>query len=133
MLRLRCACLVAEQNNSLLLVRVRENAHWYLPGGKIEVGESAEAAMIREVAEELGIHIEQGSSRYLYTVIAPAYGQAGEVELVCFTAQWQNIPQPLGEISEVAWLPLHEQFKFAPAVQTLCKDFLHKPYTSSVL
>ena len=52
---LRCACLVARQGARLLLVRVRQNQHWYLPGGKIEPHESAQSALQRELAEELGI------------------------------------------------------------------------------
>jgi 8-oxo-dGTP diphosphatase len=119
---LQCACLVDVQDNKLLLVRVRQNQHWYLPGGKVEQGESADQALSRELAEELGIAIQ--NTHYLYTVIAPAYGQAGDVELICYRAEWQGVPRAMGEISEVAWLPLQNLDQFAPAVQVLCKDFL---------
>jgi 8-oxo-dGTP pyrophosphatase MutT (NUDIX family) len=121
---LRCACLVAEQNDKLLLVRVRANKHWYLPGGKIEEDESPEEALERELAEELGIAVDPESVQYLYTVRGPAYGQSREVELVCFAARWKNDPRPHGEISEVEWLHWQEQNKFAPAVQILCEKFL---------
>ncbi|AMC34605.1 NUDIX hydrolase [Janthinobacterium sp. B9-8] len=122
---LQCACLVNVQNQKLLLVRVRNNQHWYLPGGKIEQGESPEHALCRELAEELGITVLPANTRYLYTVLAPAYGQAGDVELICYCAEWQGIPRALGEISEVAWLPLQNPDLFAPAVHVLCRDFLN--------
>ena len=120
----RCACLVATENAKLLLVRVRDNQHWYLPGGKIEAGESAAAALARELAEELGISLSQDSINYLYTVIGPAYGIEGEVELVCYSAHWVNAIEPAGEISEVAWIDYSDDGKFAPAIKILVRDRL---------
>ena len=122
----RCACLVAVEKERLLLVRVRTNEHWYLPGGKIEAGERPEHALERELLEELGIVVERDSVRYLYTVRGPAYGQPGEVELICFSAKWRNSPRALGEISDVQWLDYRERDRFAPAVQMLCASFLEQ-------
>jgi 8-oxo-dGTP diphosphatase len=121
---LRCACLVAVRNGRLLLVRVRQNEHWYLPGGKIEEGEAPEDALRRELREELGLELEPASVSYLYTVRGPAYGQPGEVELICYRAQWTGSPRALGEISEVAWWDVKEPARFAPAVQSLCATHL---------
>ncbi|RFU19224.1 NUDIX hydrolase [Geodermatophilus marinus] len=42
----------------LLLVRRIDDGNWELPGGRIEVGESAVEALAREVAEESGITLE---------------------------------------------------------------------------
>jgi 8-oxo-dGTP pyrophosphatase MutT (NUDIX family) len=122
---IRCACLVAQQGENLLLVRVRQNDHWCLPRGKIEEGESPEQALERELLEELGIAVDTRSVRYLYTVCGPAYGHPGkEVQLACFSAQWSNSPRPLGEITEVRWLPRQARASFAPAVEILCSKFL---------
>ena len=41
----------------VLLVRRIDDGNWELPGGRIEVGESAAQAVIREVAEESGVAI----------------------------------------------------------------------------
>ena len=57
--RLGCgAAIMADRN--LLLVKRRKNpeaGHWGFPGGKVDAGERAIDATIREIAEELGIVI----------------------------------------------------------------------------
>ena len=55
------AALVREDGRLLLQQRPPGKAMaglWELPGGKIEPGESPEAALAREIEEELGAHID---------------------------------------------------------------------------
>jgi ADP-ribose pyrophosphatase YjhB (NUDIX family) len=47
----------AEPGGALLLMRRSDNAHWGLPGGYVERGESVEAAAMREVFEETGCEV----------------------------------------------------------------------------
>lgn len=87
------------------MVRVRDNQHWYLPGGKIEQGEIASEALKREIREELNIKLIPKSIQYLYTVTGPAYNEEALVDLVCFSADWEgkfNLRQRL-----VKWIGLN--------------------------
>ncbi len=54
-----CGAAVVRDGRILLLRRLRppEAGTWSLPGGKIDAGEPWQAAVHREVTEELGIHL----------------------------------------------------------------------------
>ena len=84
---LRCACLVAEEGDRLLLVRVRQNEHWYLPGGKIEEGEQPRDALRRELEEELGIDATIGEE---VLRMRHDYKNGGSVELRFFVVDHYN-------------------------------------------
>lgn len=128
--RIRCACLIIIEKDKLLLVRVQDNLKWYLPGGKIEEGETAEQTLVRETAEELNIQLLPESIRYLTTIIGPAYNQNAEVELICFSADWKGSISPNAEISEVAFFDYSEKHHFAPAICLFFEKWLN-PYLAS--
>jgi 8-oxo-dGTP diphosphatase len=48
------------KDNKVLLTKARGYINTFLPGGHIEFGESAKAALVREVEEELGISCKVG-------------------------------------------------------------------------
>lgn len=53
-------CILKNEQNKILLLHRNKNdiTQWELPGGKVENNETAEAAAIREIEEELGITVE---------------------------------------------------------------------------
>lgn len=48
-----CAMIIS--NNRILAMHDERSPYFYLPGGRVNMGETAEKAVIREVQEELGI------------------------------------------------------------------------------
>ena len=48
-----CAMIIS--NGRILAMHDERSLYFYLPGGRVEMGETAEHAVIREVQEELGI------------------------------------------------------------------------------
>jgi 8-oxo-dGTP pyrophosphatase MutT (NUDIX family) len=108
---------LCEQDGRLLGVRTRGRDRFYLPGGKIEPGESHAQALVREVREELGLTLSD--VEHAFSVVAPAHGLAVSTRLTmhCFRADAAGTPVPAREIEEMAWLDIAGDDRAAPAVQ----------------
>lgn len=94
------------ENGRVLCARSRGKDAFFLPGGKREDGESDEAALAREVREELSVDLIPESLREFGVFEAQAHGRpAGvNVRMTCYTADYRGELQPAAEIEEIAWL-----------------------------
>ena len=52
------AGVISDDDGRALLIRRRDTLHWEPPGGVLELDESIEAGLVREVREETGLTIE---------------------------------------------------------------------------
>jgi 8-oxo-dGTP diphosphatase len=105
------------RNNKVLIARRApgENLEgkWEFPGGKIELGETPEHCLQREIHEELDIYIDVlnyfGDSIYDYA--------NGTIRLMAFRCQWLSGELTLRVHSEIAWVNSEEldHYDFAPA------------------
>lgn len=115
-MKLLTAGLVVVQDNKLLLTYSNNKKAWYLPGGKIDQGETAREALIREIREELNIDLQPGKIESYKHISAPAYGEDPELimEQDTFRYDLTEKIQPSHEIAAVKFFDL-EMYKQEPA------------------
>lgn len=77
---------------------------WEFPGGKIEVGESPEEALKRELQEELGIDAEIGQ---LLEASSHHYGDKGILLLFFWVDYWKGEPRALHH-EALEWVDIEE-------------------------
>lgn len=89
----------------LLCVRTDGRGLFYLPGGKREPGEDDLAALMREVAEELGVGLVAATVRHIGSFAAPADGNADKtVEIEAYAADYVGTLSTGFEIAERRFL-----------------------------
>jgi len=75
---------------------------WDTPGGFVEVGESLEECVRREVREEAGVEVEVGR---LIASVPDTYGPTGDATLNAFfeCRMLSGDPQPDDDVAELRW------------------------------
>jgi 8-oxo-dGTP diphosphatase len=99
------AALVDAEGRVLLQQRAAGRAMaglWEFPGGKVEPGERPEAALVRELREELGIEVD--SVRLSPAAFASADNGGRHMLLLLYLCrEWEGTPRPLDAIG-LKWL-----------------------------
>lgn len=89
------AAAIIRRGEAYLLAQRLEGTHlaglWEFPGGKCEPGESLEACLVRELAEELGVEARVSGHRLTTT---HEYGRR-RIELHFFDCEIAGDPRPL--------------------------------------
>jgi ADP-ribose pyrophosphatase YjhB (NUDIX family) len=115
---------IEDKNRNMLLVKTHHRG-WDTPGGQIEIGESIEAGVLREILEESGITA-------IVRCLVGVYSNVGEhlwhdgtthvptkvmLDFICDYADGK--PTPSNETSEVLWIPKTDvmQYVTTPAMR----------------
>jgi len=116
MASLATAGIVIIHNRKLLLAFSNNKQAFYLPGGKINPGESPEEALVRESSEELNLNISISDLKFYIHISAPAFGEKTGVtmEQECFLYDPVVEPQPGAEIGSIRFFSMHD-YKPEPA------------------
>ena len=104
------AGLLIIKKRKLLLAYSKNKKCFYLPGGKIDNGETAIEGLCREIEEELNIPLTKDELSYYMHITAPAYGEANGVimEQDCFLLNKNVEPVASAEIDELRYFSLEE-------------------------
>lgn len=107
MLLVAAAALVNPQNEVLLAQRPKGKrlaGRWEFPGGKVEAEESPEAALVRELAEELGITVNPQDLEPFWFLSHDYVAEFGFHLLmpVYIVRRWKGVPEAL-EHAAITW------------------------------
>lgn len=109
------ALIFDEGGRILLIMRARAPGAmlWSIPGGRLEPGESAERACVREVREEVGLCVQAVAVVEELTLETPE-GAYAITELLCELAPaGQHVRLDAHEVAEIAWADLASLEKYA--------------------
>lgn len=107
-----------DEHGRVLLIRRQDNGQWQAPGGILELGETFEEGVVREVLEETGVQVEVERLTGVYKNMP-----RGVVALVyrCRPVGGRTAPSP--ESAKVEWLAVEDALPLmAPAFAVRVED-----------
>ncbi|AZS22785.1 NUDIX domain-containing protein [Caulobacter sp. FWC26] len=106
-LTLGVRAVVTDEAGKVLLIQHTYIKGWYLPGGGVERGETAETAVIRELAEEAGVRAL--SRPRLVSAHSNEVLHPGDHVLLYRIETWEPcLSDAAGEIHAVGWFDPHD-------------------------
>lgn len=105
--------LIILNHDKLLLAFSKNKKAWYLPGGKVDFGETTIQSLKREIKEELNITLDSSLITYYCHIQAPAFGEESNIimEQDCFIYKLDQEIIPGNEIEAVKYFDLKTYLK----------------------
>jgi 8-oxo-dGTP diphosphatase len=115
-------------NRQILMTLSKGKDTYYIPGGKREGDETDEAALMREVKEELSVNIDPKTIQHYGTFEAQAHGKSlgTIVRMTCYEADFSGELKPSSEIQDVAYYTYAQRDIVGPVDQIIFDDLKKK-------
>jgi 8-oxo-dGTP diphosphatase len=114
-------------DRQILVTRSKGKDKYYIPGGKRENGESDQQALVREIEEELTVHLLLDTLQFVGQFEAQAHGKPEGVlvRMTCYAGDYEGTLKASSEIDEIQWLKHRDRDKCS-AVDVIIMDWLRK-------
>ncbi|MFC4224311.1 NUDIX hydrolase [Lysinibacter cavernae] len=111
------AAIALIRERRVLMVTARGRDVIFMPGGKVDAGETLVQAAARESREEVGLELDATQLTQLFTVLTQAHGEpeGRMVNMVIFAADTSAEPVASAEVSELHWATTADLFRCPPA------------------
>lgn len=115
------------KDKTILLTKSYGKDVFYIPGGKREIGESDEQALLREISEELTVAIDKTTLTPIGVFEAQAHGQLEgvTVKMTCYSGDYSGELKASSEIEAITWYKYADKDKVA-GVDKLIFDYLYQ-------
>ncbi|MDQ0577501.1 NUDIX domain-containing protein [Agromyces albus] len=111
------AAIALVRERRVLMVTARDRDVFYMPGGKIDDGESAADAAAREAREEVALDLDPATLDELFEVVVQAHGEPEGrlVRMRVFRAETDAAPAASAEVGSVHWVTTADAHRCPPA------------------
>ena len=111
------AAVALIRDRRVLMVTARGRDVIFMPGGKIDAGETAAQAVVREAREEIAVELVPSSIEHLFTVSVQAHGEPEGrlVNMQVFAGSSADEPAAASEIDALHWVTTADVDRCPPA------------------